>query len=82
MLFQFCEILCGRHWVEFVDSCFVFFKSSGGREITALLDMRQEPRGALNRPGDQLREEAHKRCEVDEASRGLQIPSVDVNGIR
>jgi len=80
-LFQFCEILCGRHWVEFVGSCVVFLKSSVGREIAALLNMGQELRRALNRPSDQLREKADKRREVDEAARGLQIPPIHVNGV-
>ena len=50
-------------------------------ELASVLDLGQEPRGALNRPGDQLREEADKRREVDEAARRLQIPAVNVNGI-
>ena len=32
-------------------------------EDALVLDLGQEPRGPLNRPGDELREEAHERCE-------------------
>ena len=50
-------------------------------EDAFVFNLRQEPRSPLNRPGDELREEAHKRREIDEAARRLQVPAVNVNGI-
>ena len=50
-------------------------------EDAFVFNLRQEPRSPLNRPGDELREEAHKRCKIDEAARRLQVPAVNVNGI-
>ena len=50
-------------------------------EDAFVFHLRQEPRSPLNRPGDELREEAHKRREVDETARRLQVPTVNVNGI-
>ena len=65
-----CAIYANDIFANYTEYCRAF-----------VFNLRQEPRSPLNRPGDELREEADKRREIDETARRLQVPAVNVNGI-
>ena len=51
-------------------------------ELALVLDLGQKPRGTLDGPGNELREETHERRKIDEAAGGFQGATVNVNGVR
>ena len=52
-----------------------------GREAARRLDLRQQERRALNRAGDEVREERDEHGDVEQAAARAQLAAIDVDGV-